>query len=573
MLTIPYYELPDTDPGTPTRTSPARFLLWLAREQRGTLAIATVMGICWMVSMALLPFAIGAAIDDAITPHNGRALAVWVAVIVGLGLTQAVTGMYRHQMAVTNWMKASYRAIQVVGRHVAENGTSVLDEIPAGDVVNTVASDAIRIGSAYDSFARFAGAIIAWVIVSAVLLSTSIELGLVALIGVPVLGSVTVPLMAPLHRTQAAQREAAGRLASLGADTVAGLRILRGVGGEEVFLSNYRVQSQRVRAAGNRIATPQAALESGQVLLPAVLTTIIVYLGAHDITRGTLQPGQLVTFFGMSMFLTTPLRTAIEYIISTTRAYVGARKVLTVLNAPSKLVDPENPAPWPSHVTTYADALSGVSVRAGELTAFVTATPAEAAAVADRLGRFVPDVTGVTLDGRELSTFSLADTRRHILVSEVEPRLFSGDVRTELSAHGVVTDTELLEALSAASALDILEALDGGLDAEVEERGRSFSGGQRQRLALARALLTDADLLVLVEPTSAVDTHTEGRIASGLRTVRQKQSTLIATTSPLMLERVDRVMLLEDGHVIASGRHEELLNEAAYRRIVLRGDE
>ena len=96
--------------------------------------------------------------------------------------------------------------------------------------------------------------------------------------------------MRPLHRTQAAQREAAGRLAALGSDTVAGLRILRGVGGEDVFFENYRRQSQRVRVAGMRMPSPQAGLESGQVLLPAILTGIVTFLGARDVMNGTLQP-------------------------------------------------------------------------------------------------------------------------------------------------------------------------------------------------------------------------------------------------------------------------------------------
>jgi ABC-type multidrug transport system fused ATPase/permease subunit len=571
VLLLPYQELPVSDPGAANRRSPGRFLLWLAYCQRGTLALAMAMGIGWMVSMALLPVAIGSAIDDAITPRDGHALAAWSLVVLGLGFTQAISGVYRHQLAVTNWMKASYRSIQVVGHHIADQGISVIDEIPAGDVVNTVASDAIRIGSAYDTLARFAGSIVSWVIVSAILLETSVQLGLVALIGVPVLGSLTLPLLKPLHGTQAAQRETAGRLAALGADTVAGLRILRAVGGEEVFLDNYRAQSQRVRYAGNRIANPQAGLETGQVLLPSILTAVVVYLGAHDIVRHTLQPGQLVEFFGLSMFLTTPLRTSIEYVISTTRAYVGARKVLAILNQSSPIPDPADPAVWPASVAVYEDARSGVRAATGELTAFVTATPAEAGVIADRLGRFTPDVAGVTLDGLALEAFSIADTRRHILVSEVEPRLFTGDVRSELSAHGHVTDVELLDALKAASALDVLDAIDGGLDATVEERGRSFSGGQRQRIALARALLTDADLLILVEPTSAVDTHTEGRIAAGLRTVRQHQSTLVATTSPLMLECADTVHFLLAGEVVATGRHRELLNNPDYRRVVLRG--
>ena len=353
---------------------------------------------------------------------------------------------------------------------------------------------------------------------------------------------------------------------------MAGLRILRGVGGEDVFLENYQQQSQRVRFAGNRIASPQAGLESGQVLLPAVLTTIIVFLGAHDILHGTLKPGQLVTFFGLATFLTTPLRTSIEMIISTTRAFVGARKVLAILNSTATVQEPESPEPWPDHVATYRDARSGVAIAAGQLAAYVTDTPAQAAEIADRLGRFAADVRGVTLDDRPIDIFSIADTRQHIVVSEVEPRLFTGDVRNELAPHGHLSDVELLAALDAASAVDILEALDGGLDADVEERGRSFSGGQRQRLALARALLTEADLLILVEPTSAVDTHTEGRIAQGLRTVRRHQSTLIATTSPLMLERVDVVLFLQEGHVVATGTHDELLRTVpSYLRAVLRG--
>ena len=572
MLTLPYRELPDADPGTPNRRSPGHYLAWLALKQRGTLAVAMLFGIGWMVSQALMPVAIGSAIDQAITPRNGGELVKWSLIVLLLGLAQAVCGMYRHQLAVTNWMRATYRSIQVVGRHVAHQGTSVLDEIAAGDVVNTVASDAMRIGGGYDVLARFVGAIIAWIVVSVILLSTSVQLGLIALIGVPVLGSLTTPLMRPLHSTQAAQREAAGRLAALGADTVAGLRILRGVGGEDVFLENYQQQSQRVRFAGNRIASPQAGLESGQVLLPAVLTTIIVFLGAHDILHGTLKPGQLVTFFGLATFLTTPLRTSIEMIISTTRAFVGARKVLAILNSTATVQEPESPEPWPDHVATYRDARSGVAIAAGQLAAYVTDTPAQAAEIADRLGRFAFDVRGVTLDDRPIDIFSIADTRQHIVVSEVEPRLFTGDVRNELAPHGHLSDVELLAALDAASAVDILEALDGGLDADVEERGRSFSGGQRQRLALARALLTEADLLILVEPTSAVDTHTEGRIAQGLRTVRRHQSTLIATTSPLMLERVDVVLFLQEGHVVATGTHDELLRTVpSYLRAVLRG--
>ncbi|MGA2124438.1 MAG: ABC transporter ATP-binding protein, partial [Acidimicrobiales bacterium] len=387
----------------------------------------------------------------------------------------------------------------------------------------------------------------------------------------PILASLTTPLMRPLHTTQAAQREVAGRLAAMGSDTVAGLRILRGVGGEDVFLNNYKRQSGLVRAAGIRIANPQAGLESGQVLLPAILTAIVTFIAAKNVMNGSLQAGQLVAFFGYATFLTTPLRTAIEYVISTTRAYVGAGRVLRILKVAPLVIEPQNPRAWPQRIETFEDTQSGIHLDAGQFVAYVTETPAEAALVADRMGRYVANVDGVLLNGVELAEFSVRDTRKNILVSEVEPRLFSGELRYELVTRGTPDDGAILRSLEASSALDILDALEDGLGTLVEERGRSFSGGQRQRLSLARALLTETDVLILVEPTSAVDTHTEGRIATRLADVRHGKTTLIATTSPLVLEKMDLIFVVVDGKVLDQGTHQTLLTTSpGYRQIVLR---
>jgi ABC-type multidrug transport system fused ATPase/permease subunit len=340
-----------------------------------------------------------------------------------------------------------------------------------------------------------------------------------------------------------------------------------------VFLANYRQQSDLVRRSGNRIATPQAGLESGQVLLPAILTALITYLGARDVMKGTLQAGQLVAFFGYATFLTTPLRTAIEYVISTTRAYVGAGRVLRILNVAPLVVEPANPRAWPLRIDSLVDTQSGVELEHGRFVAYVTEHPEDASLIADRMGRFVADASTVIMNESPLSEYSVHDTRANIVVNEIEPRLFSGELRYELKPHGIVDDAMILDALEASSAVDILDALDDGLGSTVEERGRSFSGGQRQRLSLARALLTNADILILVEPTSAVDTHTEGRIASRLRDVRRGRSTLVATTSPLMLEKMDHVFLLVDGVVVGQGTHQHLLaTSSVYRRIVLRED-
>ncbi len=571
MLHLPYRELPLADPGTPPTSTPGRYLVWLAGHQRWLLSLNALFGIGWMVAQALVFAALGAAIDHGVDRHDTRALLGWVGVVLGLGLVQAVCGSLRHQLAVTNWLHASYRSIQVLGRHMATTGPALTETVPAGDVVNTANSDAIRVGTAYDSLARFLGAIVSWVVVSLILLATSRALGLVVLVGVPVLGTLSVPLMRPLHRHQAAQRESAGHLAALGADTVAGLRILRGIGGEEVFHANYVAQSQRVRAAGVRLATPQAGLESGQVLLPAVLTTLVTFLGAHEVMAGRLQPGQLVAFFGYATFLTTPLRTAIEYIINATQAFVAAGKIQRVLRVEATVADVPAPLAWPEPLAEIRDARTGLVLARGEFAGLVGETTEEPAALVDRLGRFVADVEGVTVNGVPLGELALAELRRHVVVSEIEPRLFAGELRHELMPHETPDDERILQALATASALEVLDVLDDGLASPLDERGRGLSGGQRQRLVLARAVLTGAEVLLLVEPTSAVDAHTEGRVAARLADARVGATTLVATSSPLLLERCDVVNLLVGGRVIERGRHEELLDRSPlYRRIVLR---
>ena len=178
-------------------------------------------------------------------------------------------------------------------------------------------------------------------------------------------------------------------------------------------------------------------------------------------------------------------------------------------------------------------------------------------AVADRLGRYRD--SSVHLGGVPLEDLSRTTVRELILVADNDARLFTGPLRETLDPRGRAGDAQLAAALSVASAQDVVEALPDGLASMVAERGREFSGGQQQRLRLARALLADPPVLVLVEPTSAVDAHTEARIAARLRSARAGRTTVVVTTSPLLLDRADHVVYLEGGRVRAQGTHRDLL--------------
>jgi len=180
---------------------------------------------------------------------------------------------------------------------------------------------------------------------------------------------------------------------------------------------------------------------------------------------------------------------------------------------------------------------------------------------------------GVTIDGVDIANIELPELRRHVMVTDASAAVFSGTLQHMVDPHGDHTREQAEQALWVASADDVWEALPDGWQGRIDERGRGLSGGQRQRLILARSLLIDPDVLVMVEPTSAVDAHTEARIADRLPEHRAGRTTILTTVSPLWLRHADRVVLLEDGKAVAEGTHAELMaSSPQYRAVVVRGE-
>jgi ABC-type multidrug transport system fused ATPase/permease subunit len=359
-----------------------------------------------------------------------------------------------------------------------------------------------------------------------------------------------------------------GQLSNLATDIVSGLRILRGIGGERVFHDRYVRDSQKVRQAGVQVGRLQSLLDALQVLLPGVFVVIVVWIGARFAVQGRISAGELVAFYGYAAFLMIPLRTATEFANKWIRAFVAARRVVRVLSLEPEVTDPDQSYPEPPVGAELVDIESGLRVEHGLVTALVSDRPEETALIADRLGHYAPGE--VRWGDVPLSGLPRDVVRRRIVVSDPGSTLFSGTLREALDIRDR-GDGDLLAALHTASAEDVLEALAEGLDAPMTERGRSFSGGQRQRLVLTRALAADPEVLILVEPTSAVDAHTEARIATRLRQHRAGRTTVVTTTSPLLLDRVDRVAFVRDGAVVAVGRHRDLLHDVPdYRAVVTR---
>ncbi|GLZ52126.1 ABC transporter ATP-binding protein [Actinomycetospora sp. NBRC 106378] len=475
---------------------------------------------------ALVPLVAGDTVDTGIAGGDTGALLGGVALVVALGLAQMAAGAALDFLSHGMWLHAASSTQRRLTSHVLGLGASLTPQVSSGDVTAVTTSDLNKIGNLFDTAGRFVGSVVAFGVVGVGLLGRSPLLGAVALVGVPLAVVGIGPLLRPLQRRRDAQRTELAAVNALAADIVAGLRILRGVGGESRFAARFGAATTRVRAAGLDVARSTASLAAAEVLLPGLVLVAITWLGARLAVEGTISPGELVAVYGASAFLVVPVTTATEAAAALAAARAGAKKVARLLALRPLLDDPgERGTPLPPGALGVGDPTTGLTVHPGELV--VVDAGAGASAVAARLARFDD---GGTVADCAADTVALAELRRRVVHAGPEDLWFSGPLRAELEPRGALT---VDEALDAAAATEILDGFPDGLDEVLGERGREVSGGQRQRLALARVLLTDADVLVLEEPTSAVDAHTEAWIAARVAARRRGRTTVVlAQTAP-----------------------------------------
>lgn len=600
----------------PDTSSPRRFLFWLLWQQGPSLLVASLVAVVEFIPGAIGPYLIGQVIDRGIAVRDLGAVWFWSLLLLGAIMVGIGFGIVRHTMIVSQWLIAMYGSMKLVTRKTTQMGHVQLRRVPAGEVLSVSSGDSDMFGALCEVGTRAAGALVAYLVVAGLVLSTSVQLGIVVLIAAPVLVAAALPLLKPLERRQAVERSRLSELTSLATDIVAGLRILRGIGGERTFAENYAEQSQVARKAGVRSGTWNALVDATAVLFSGLLLVTLTWLGARQVAAGELTVGALISFFGYAVFMMFPVQTFFELAQTWVRCLVSARKAIAVL---------EQQPPWAAGAAPtgslpagaeIVDAASGFTGRPGELTVVVSGMPDDSAALADRLGRYLPaeseqvglDIDesikgreakaarakqkeararqaardlevasrawGVTVGGVDLGAVDIGEVRQRILVSDTTSQVFAGTLQSAIDPLGRLSRAEAERALHTAAAEDVFDAMPGGWQGRIDERGRGLSGGQRQRLVLARALAADPEILILVEPTSAVDAHTEAMIAERLSRHRDGRTTVVMSTSPLLLHHADRVVLLQDGRAIADGTHDELLERSAdYRRVVVRSME
>ncbi|MFE2531954.1 ABC transporter transmembrane domain-containing protein [Streptomyces sp. NPDC059371] len=559
------------DPGTPDRRGGWRFLWWLVTRQAQRSVTGAVVSTVWMGLTALTPYLLSRAIDDGLEPGDGAALAGWTAAVLATGAFNAGLGVVRHRTMTKVRMDANFRTVKLVVEHAARLGAALSRQTGTGEIVTVGVRDVGTISNSLTVVGPGLAAVVTYGVVAALLLPVSVQLSAVILLGVPLTAGLVGPLTVRLQGTETGYRERQSVLTARVGDLAGGLRVLNGLGGKGLFADAFRRDSRKLREQGYRVGAVTSWIQALGVGMPTVLLAAVTWLAARLAAQGDITIGQLVSVYGYVAVLVLPVYFFIDCGYELSRAVVAARRVVRFLSL-EPVASPPDALDAPGSPAVLHDPESGVRVVPGRLTVLAGARPEESAAVVDRLGRYA--ASDVTWGGVRLDALALPQVRERILVADNEADLFAGTLRESVRARRDPDDETIGRAVRAAAADDIVLGLPDGLDAAVDAQGRNLSGGQRQRVRLVRALLADPEVLLAVEPTSALDAHTEATVAARLRAARTDRTTVVTSTSPLVLDHADTVCFLVDGKAAATGSHRELLRtEPGYRSLVSRDAE
>jgi putative ABC transport system ATP-binding protein len=542
------------------------------------LATAAVLLSVHQTCEALVPVAIGVTIDRAVATGDVRALTVSLLATALLFVVLSQTYRFGARAVVTAWLHETHvLRVEVAARVLDPRGMRAAP--PTGDVLSIATSDTERVGRFIEAAVLVVAGSVALVVAAVSLLLVHVPLGIGVLVGAPLLVGLLQLLAPVLTRRTAVQQEDVARTAGLATDLVHGVRALRGIGAEDDASARYRRASRTALASTVHAAGTVGIYRGVTTLASGLFLTAVAGAAGALAFDGQLGIGELVTVVGLAQFLAEPIGLLGFAGQKLAESRASASRIAAVLSLPVLHVADGRRVPSGGGSielrgisTGSLEALS-FEVEPGELLGIVAPEPRDAQALIAVLAGRVPaeDLSGSYLvDGVDAADLDPSATRRAVLVEPHAVILFEGSLRDAVDPGGAAADADVAGALRAAAAEDIVGGHPEGLALRVADGGRSLSGGQRQRVALARALLRSPPVLVLHDATTAVDAVTEEAIATGVAELRRGRTTVLVSSSPALLGRCGRVLLLERGRLTAAGTHAELAGILAYQAAVLR---
>ncbi|WP_405667573.1 ABC transporter ATP-binding protein/permease [Streptomyces sp. NBC_01166] len=546
------------------------------RRNAGAVVRGTVLMGLYQAGETAFPIALGLIVEHTMRDRSLGSLGLSIAALAVIITTVSLSwrfGMRVLQKANTTeahrWrVRVAACGLQPVARDVG---------LKSGEVLTIATEDADQTADIVEVVPLLVSSLVAVVVASVALGLADVRLGLLVVVGTVAILSI---LSVMSKRIGASTREQQARVARAGAkvaDLISGLRPLHGFGGNHAAFRSYRKVSTEARVQAITVAKVNGVYAGTALALNAILAAAVTLTAGWLAYGGRITIGELVMAVGLAQFVMEPLKMFSEMPKYVMMARASAERMALVLAAPPLTAPGQDTPATGGDLEVDAvrhGSLHGLTfrVRAGEFVAIAPYQPRAAADLASVLGANVPPQAyegAVRVGGREIAELSVEALREHMLVNPYDGEIFAGSLRTNIDPSG--TSRMVPEAVEASLLTDVVALHREGLDHGVRDRGANLSGGQRQRLSLARALAADSDVLVLHDPTTAVDAVTEQLIARNIAKLRKGRTTVVITSSPALLDAADRVLVMDDGAVTADDTHRRLLaTDEAYCRAVAR---
>ncbi len=546
------------------------------RRNAGAMTWGTVLMGMYQAGETAFPIALGLIVEHTMRDRSLGSLALSIAALAVIITT--VSFSWRFGMRILQ--KANTTEAHRWRVRVAACGLQPVDrdvDLKSGEVLTIATEDADQTADIVEVVPMLVSSMVAVLVTAVALGLASVRLGLLVIVGTVAILTI---LSVMSKRIGASTKEQQSRVARAGAkvaDLITGLRPLHGFGGNHAAYLSYREVSTEAKRQAITVARVNGVYAGTALALNAALATAVTLTAGWLAFNGRITIGELVMAVGLAQFIMEPLRLFSEMPKYIMIARASAERMALVLAAPPVTAwGRERPSAGGDvevDGVRYGE-LRGLKfqVAAGEFVAIAAYRPRAAADLVAVLAANVPPdaYEGVVrVGGRETADLSVEALREHMLVNPYDAEIFAGTLRTNIDPSG--TGRPVDAAVTASMLTDVVALHREGLDYAVRDRGANLSGGQRQRLSLARALAADTDVLVLHDPTTAVDAVTEQLIARNMAEFRRGRTTIVITSSPALLDAADRVLILDDGVITAEDTHRNLLTgDEDYRLAVAR---
>lgn len=568
----------------------ASILRRTVRRQRARMITSTIFFCIHQLCETMVPIAIGMIVGVAIETGDAGAMIASLLGLVGLFVVLSYAFRFGARIIVVGIEREAHAMrVEVAAKVLHPRG--VRTELVSGELLTVATSDAEKTSWILDVLARTAAALTAVVVCAVALLIIDVPLGLAVLIGTPVIMFVLHKAAPLLTRRATAQQAEVARVSAMATDLVSGVRPLRGIGAEDAAATRFVGSSRTALGATLTLAKANSTFQGVSAAISALLSAGVAGGAGLLALQGRISVAELIAVVGLAQFLIEPLgmMSRLPGVAAVVRG--SADRLALVLNAKHLVAEGDLAVDDPSVNGLTLNgigyrSLVGVDLEAapGEIVGVVAIAARDGDALAAVLsGQLAHDdyEGSVTIGKYPMRELSLDSVRSTLLVEPHNTDLFAGTLRSNITLDRDENPESpripLDRVLAASAAHDVVAIHERGLDHEITDRGSTLSGGQRQRVALGRALAADAPILVLHDPTTAVDAVTENHIAQGIADLRHEpggpaaQTTLVISTSPALLAVTHRVIVIDEGQVVASGVHADLaVTDERYRQAVLR---